>query len=169
VPASDSIAVKRIAGPGLALDYYFIIRPEQALAALEAKMELDELQAYQHATERVVLQPQQDFLQFVEACFGPFSAQISKTGPYLSLDREAQDLMSTLHEKLEKRRRELQTALTTQVKSRIKLNTKELKVCVALKLLFCIALIVFELDRYTTGRPYFREVLSVTCHRQTVD
>lgn len=122
--------MKRIAGPGLALDYYFIIRPEQALAALEAKMELDELQAYQHATERVVLQPQQDFLQFVEACFGPFSAQISKTGPYLSLDREAQDLMSTLHEKLEKRRRELQTALTSQVKSRIKLNTKELKVCV---------------------------------------
>ncbi|XP_033165249.1 uncharacterized protein LOC117144261 isoform X1 [Drosophila mauritiana] len=132
VPASDSIAVKRIAGPGLALDYYFIIRPEQALAALEAKMELDELQAYQHATERVVLQPQQDFLQFVEACFGPFSAQISKTGPYLSLDREAQDLMSTLHEKLEKRRRELQTALTTQVKSRIKLNTKELKIAIQL-------------------------------------
>ncbi|KAH8278955.1 hypothetical protein KR018_011774 [Drosophila ironensis] len=132
VPASDSIAVKRIAGPGLALDYYFIIRPEQALAALEAKMELDELQAYQHATERVILQPQQDFLQFVEACFGPFSAQISKTGPYLSLDREAQDLMSTLHEKLEKRRRELQTALTTQVKSRIKLNTKELKIAIQL-------------------------------------
>ncbi|XP_022219927.2 uncharacterized protein LOC111072385 isoform X2 [Drosophila obscura] len=132
VPASDSIAVKRIAGPGLALDYYFIIRPEQALAALEAKMELDELQAYQHGTERVVLQPQQDFLQFVEACFGPFSAQISKIGPYLSLDREAQDLMSTLHEKLEKRRRELQTALTTQVKSRIKLNTKELKIAIQL-------------------------------------
>ncbi|KPU80844.1 uncharacterized protein Dana_GF16043, isoform B [Drosophila ananassae] len=132
IPASDSIAVKRIAGPGLALDYYFIIRPEQALAALEAKMELDELQAYQHATERVVLQPQQDFLQFVEACFGPFSAQISKTGPYLSLDREAQDLMSTLHEKLEKRRRELQTALTSQVKSRIKLNTKELKIAIQL-------------------------------------
>ncbi|EDW81624.1 uncharacterized protein Dwil_GK12174, isoform A [Drosophila willistoni] len=132
VPASDSIAVKRVAGPGLALDYYFIIKPEQALAALEAKMELDEMQAYQHATERVILQPQQDFLQFVEACFGPFSAQLSKTGPYLALDREAQDLMSTLHEKLEKRRRELQTALTTQVKSRIKLNTKELKIAIQL-------------------------------------
>ena len=44
VPASDSLAVKRIAGPGLALDYFFIIKPEQALAAFEAKMELDELQ-----------------------------------------------------------------------------------------------------------------------------
>lgn len=128
IPASDSLAVRRIAGPGLALDYYFIIRPEQALAAFEAKMELDELQAYQHAMERIILQPQKDFSQFVEACFGPFSAQLSKTGPYLGLDREAQDLMTTLHEKLEKRRRELQTALTTQVKTRIKLNTKELKV-----------------------------------------
>jgi hypothetical protein len=44
VPASDSFAVKRIAGPGLALDYYFLVKPEQTLAAFEAKMELDELQ-----------------------------------------------------------------------------------------------------------------------------
>ncbi|XP_069968935.1 uncharacterized protein [Bactrocera oleae] len=132
VPASDSIAVKRIAGPGLALDYYFIIKPEQALAAFEAKMELDELQAYQHAMERIILQPQKDFSQFVEACFGPFSAQLAKTGPYMTLDREAHDLMSTLHEKLEKRRRELQTSLTTQVKTRIKLNTKELKIAIQL-------------------------------------
>lgn len=128
IPASDSFAVKRIAGPGLASDYYFIIKPEQALAAFEAKMELDELQAYQHAMERIILQPQKDFSQFVEACFGPFSAQLSKVGPYATLDREAQDLMTTLHEKLEKRRRELQTSLTTQIKTRIKLNTIELKV-----------------------------------------
>lgn len=169
IPASDSIAVKRIAGPGLALDYYFIIRPEQALAALEAKMELDELQAYQHATERVVLQPQQDFLQFVEACFGPFSAQLSKTGPYLALDREAQDLMSTLHEKLEKRRRELQTTLTTQVKSRIKLNTKELKVRyktrTGLIALIIVKLLSIAIDCNTIGRPFTREILSVSCHR----
>lgn len=132
VPASDSFAVKRIAGPGLALDYYFVIKPEQALAAFEAKMELDELQAYQHSMERVILQPQKDFSQFVEACFGPFSAQLSKTGPYQALDREAQDLMISLHEKLEKRRRDLQTGLTTAVKSRVKLNTIDLKIAIQL-------------------------------------
>lgn len=44
IPASDGFAVRRIAGPGLFQDYYFAIRPEQALAAFEAKMELDELQ-----------------------------------------------------------------------------------------------------------------------------
>ncbi|XP_053697381.1 uncharacterized protein LOC128744410 [Sabethes cyaneus] len=131
VPASDSFAVKRIAGPGLALDYYFSIKPEQALAAFEAKMELDELQAYQHAMETIICQPQKDFSQFVEACFGPFSAQLSKTvGPYRQLEREGQDLMSSLHEKLEKRRRDLQTGLTSAVKSRIKLSTMELKIVI---------------------------------------
>lgn len=131
VPASDSFAVKRIAGPGLALDYYFSIKPEQALAAFEAKMELDELQAYQHSMETVICQPQKDFSQFVEACFGPFSAQLSKAvGPYRQLEREGQDLMTSLHEKLEKRRRDLQTGLTTAVKSRIKLNTMELKIVI---------------------------------------
>lgn len=128
VPSSDSFAVKRIAGPGLESDYYFAIKPEQALAAFEAKMELDELQAYQQATESIILQPQKDFSQFVEACFGPFSAQLSKTGEYKSLEREGKDLLSSLHEKLEKRRRDLQTGLTTTVKSKIKLNTMELKV-----------------------------------------
>uniref|UniRef100_A0A182NCW1 Uncharacterized protein n=1 Tax=Anopheles dirus TaxID=7168 RepID=A0A182NCW1_9DIPT len=132
VPASDSFAVRRIAGPGLALDYYFSIKPEQALAAFEAKMELDELQvAYQHSMETIICQPQKDFSQFVEACFGPFSAQLSKSvGPYRQLEREGQDLMASLHEKLEKRRRDLQTGLTTAVKSRIKLNTMELKIVI---------------------------------------
>lgn len=38
--------------------------------------------------------------------------------------------MTSLHEKLEKRRRDLQTGLTTAVKSRIKLNTMELKIVI---------------------------------------
>jgi len=61
VPACDSIAVRRIAGPGLAQDYCYLIRPEQALASLEAKMELDELAAFQQQVEQVILQPQRDF------------------------------------------------------------------------------------------------------------
>lgn len=128
VPASDSLAVKRIAGPGLALDYFFNIKPEQALAAFEAKMELEELNAYQQSMESIILQPQKDFSQFVEACFGPFSAQLSKTGPYRLLEREGKELMTSLHEKLEKRRQDLQIGLTTAVKAKIKLNTMELKV-----------------------------------------
>ncbi|CAH0564403.1 unnamed protein product [Brassicogethes aeneus] len=130
VPASDSFVVKRIAGPGLASDYYFQISPEQALAAFEAKMELDELAAYQTVVESTITQPQKDFSQFIEACFGSFSTQLSKNGPYKNLEKEAQDLMTVLHEKLERRRRDLQTGLNVSVKSKIKLTTPELKIAI---------------------------------------
>ncbi|KAF5280931.1 hypothetical protein FQA39_LY17937 [Lamprigera yunnana] len=130
VPASDSFVVKRVAGPGLASDYYFQIRPEQALAAFEAKMEWDELAAYQVVMEQTILQPQKDFSQFVEACFGSFSTQLSKSGPYKMLEKEGQDLIAVLHEKLERRRRDLQTGLSVSVKSKVKLTAADLKIAI---------------------------------------
>lgn len=128
IPACDSFVVKRISGPGLANDYFYQIKPEQALASLEARMELDELSAYQHEMEQIIMQPQKDFSQFVECCFAPFSAQLSKTGVYSVLEKEGQDLLSCLHEKLERRRRELQTGLSTTIRSKIRLSTMHLKV-----------------------------------------
>lgn len=61
IPASDSFVVKRIAGPGLTNDYYYQIKPEQALASLETRMELDELSAYQNEMEQIIMQPTKDF------------------------------------------------------------------------------------------------------------
>jgi hypothetical protein len=80
----------------------------------------------------------------VEACFGPFSAQLAKVGPYRALEKEAQDLIGALHEKLERRRRDLQTGLGVGVRSKIKLTTLELKVCyISIKLTFtCIVVII---------------------------
>ncbi|XP_046394390.1 uncharacterized protein LOC124162073 isoform X1 [Ischnura elegans] len=130
VPASDSFVVKRIAGPGLASNYFYQIKPEQALAAFEAKMELDELAAFQHEMEQIILRPQKEFSHFVDACFKPFSASLSKEGPYRILEKEAQDLTSSLHEKLEKRRRDLQTGLGVGVRSRIKLSARDLKIAI---------------------------------------
>ncbi|XP_034935076.1 uncharacterized protein [Chelonus insularis] len=131
VPASDSFVVKRIAGPGLASDYYYQIRPEQALAAFEAKLELDELLAFQQETERLITQPQRDFTQFVEACFSPFATSLAKTrDPYKSLEKEARDLVAVLHEKLDRRRKDLQTGLGVAVRSKIKLTTYDLKIAI---------------------------------------
>ena len=94
-------------------------------------MELDELAAYQHQVEQTILQPQRDFSQFVEACFGPFSAQLSaKAEPYRELEKEAADLINCLHEKLERRRRGLQTGLAASVRSKVKLTTMELKMAI---------------------------------------
>ncbi|XP_026671760.1 uncharacterized protein LOC108627846 isoform X2 [Ceratina calcarata] len=131
IPASDSFVVKRIAGPGLTSNYYYQIRPEQALAAFEARLELDELLAFQQETERLITQPQRDFSQFVEACFGPFAVSLAKTkDPYKSLEKEAKDLIAVLHEKLDRRRKNLQTGLGIVVKSKIKLTTFDLKVVI---------------------------------------
>ncbi|XP_050538538.1 uncharacterized protein LOC126903976 isoform X2 [Daktulosphaira vitifoliae] len=132
VPACDSFIVKRIAGPGMATDYFYQIQPEQALAALEAKMELDELNAFQQLMEQKIHQPQKDFAQFVEVCFGPFSAHLAKNGAYRVLEKESQDLMSTLQDKLERRLRELQTGLSANLRSKIRLSSNDLKVTIAI-------------------------------------
>ncbi|XP_066597146.1 uncharacterized protein [Prorops nasuta] len=131
IPASDSFIVKRIAGPGLASDYYYQIKPEQALAAFEAKLELDELLAFQQETERLITQPQRDFTQFIEACFGPFAASLAKNkDPYKSLEKEAKELIGVLQEKIDRRRKNLQTGLATTIKTKIKLTTFDLKVVI---------------------------------------
>lgn len=160
VPAGDSFVVKRIAGPGLASDYHFQIRPEQALAAFEAKMEWDEMAAYQYVMEQTILQPQKDFGQFVEACFGSFSTQLAKNGAYKVLEKEAQDLMGVLHEKLERRRRDLNTGLSVTVKSKIKLSTPELKVKRAPLLDLYQIKSTYFVDCYTARSADARAVLS---------
>ena len=46
VPAGDSFIAKRISGPGLASNFFYQIKTEQALVALEARMEMDEILTY---------------------------------------------------------------------------------------------------------------------------
>ena len=46
MPLGDGFLARRTAGPGLAGAYFYQIRTEQALFALETKMELDQLRAY---------------------------------------------------------------------------------------------------------------------------
>lgn len=87
--------------------------------------------------------------QFVEACFGPFSAQLAKVGSYRALEKEAQDLIGALHEKLERRRRDLQTGLGVGVRSKIKLTTLELKVCyISIKLIFTYEFVIISRNNW---------------------
>lgn len=46
IPAGDSFIVKRVSGPGLASNFFYQVKTEQALVALEARMEMDEIEAY---------------------------------------------------------------------------------------------------------------------------
>jgi hypothetical protein len=47
VPSQNNFLAKRISGPGLASEYFYQIKPEQALVALETRMELAEVAAFE--------------------------------------------------------------------------------------------------------------------------
>ncbi|KAH3866809.1 hypothetical protein DPMN_029932, partial [Dreissena polymorpha] len=64
VPASDGFVARRIAGPGLASNYFFQIQPAQALAALEATMETEELEMYKARTTDLLEKPVRHFSTF---------------------------------------------------------------------------------------------------------
>ncbi|KAK3789575.1 hypothetical protein RRG08_016254 [Elysia crispata] len=61
VPSSNGFVARRIAGPGLASNYFFQIRPEQALAAVEARAEHDELMAWQKNVMAVIEAPRETY------------------------------------------------------------------------------------------------------------
>nr|XP_045593779.1 uncharacterized protein LOC123755315 isoform X1 [Procambarus clarkii] len=127
IPASDSFLVKRIAGPGLHNNFYYQISCEQALASFEARLEMDELAVYQHEMEAIIHKPLCVYTDFVQRCFGPFSGVIGRTGNYDRVEREVRDLILTLQEKIDRRRRDLVLGLPISVRSKIKLTTRELK------------------------------------------
>ncbi|XP_055949382.1 uncharacterized protein LOC129983778 [Argiope bruennichi] len=127
VPSSDSWLVKRIAGPGLSNEHFFQIAPEQALAAFEAKLETEELNAFREEVERIILLPQQIYREFVAQCFHPFSATLYKEGVYREVEKEAQELLAALRDQVDRRKKELQTGLSVNVRSKVKLTASDLQ------------------------------------------
>ncbi|XP_062594006.1 uncharacterized protein LOC134255480 isoform X1 [Saccostrea cucullata] len=130
VPISDSFVARRIAGPGLAANYFFQIKPEQALAALESKMELDELDVWRKNMEQQIEIPTEKFTKFVDQCFGPFSAGLVATGVYARLRKETQSLQKDLMVKVREREGKLYTGLMSNNSDKIKLPERELKITI---------------------------------------
>ncbi|XP_056019360.1 uncharacterized protein LOC125672084 isoform X3 [Ostrea edulis] len=130
VPITDSFVAKRIAGPGLAAHYFFQIKSEQALAALESKMELDELDIWRKNMEKKIESPTEKYQKFVDQCFGPFSAGLVATGVYSHLQRETQSLQKDLMVKVREREGKLYTGLMSNNSDKIKLPERELKITI---------------------------------------
>lgn len=131
VPSRDGFTVRRIAGPGLASNYFYQVRPEQALAAAEAHMELHELNAWKDRCIQVIEQPKEDYRRFVEQCFGPFSAGLSEDGVYKDLMKETKQYQQLLLQEVDKRKQRLNTGLNPDLQTRIRLTSRELKVVIA--------------------------------------
>ena len=65
IPLRDDFLASRIAGPGLASRHYYQIRPEQALATLQARMDRDMLASFRvtfHWLRFCTLSPGEKFL-----------------------------------------------------------------------------------------------------------
>ena len=123
VPARDTFLAKRIAGPGMASNYLFQIRPEQALVALEARMEAIELDAFevrkptnprlcfqikmgkfpfQSEISAHITAPLNHYNQVVSRLLNPFgvSPSPSVSGPCKLLTKEQEGLLHKLEEEV---------------------------------------------------------------------
>ncbi|ESO83920.1 hypothetical protein LOTGIDRAFT_108137 [Lottia gigantea] len=130
VPARDGFVARRISGPGLASNYFFQIRPEQALAAVESQMEKDELEAWKVRILKIIEEPKDVYKKFVSNCFEPFSAEISNQGVYKKLCQETLQYSTDLRTKVDERERKLRTGLYPDFQRRIKLPEGDLKLTV---------------------------------------
>ncbi|CAF4418918.1 unnamed protein product [Rotaria sp. Silwood2] len=79
IPAHDSFLARRIAGPGLAAQYFYQVSSPEVLAALESLIEQKELKIYRSYIEEILMKPINEYRQFFNAAFEPFSAQIQIT------------------------------------------------------------------------------------------
>lgn len=130
VPAHDSAFCRRVRGPGLHTRTYYQITSGQALAAVCARAELEALSMWVTELEHAIERPLRDYEHFVDACFGPFSVQIAKTGAYKQLEKECHDLTASLREKAAARRRDLALALGDAARARVRMTSHDLTRCV---------------------------------------
>ena len=132
VPLQNNFLAKKISGPGMAKSYYYQIKQEQALVALETAMDLDRLAAVRSDLCRQIKSPEEDYEKFVKKYFGPLGTSITTSGnitnnPYAKLIYESKNLQNTLNEKVEKRRKYLGDSLPGRTKDRIRLTEDDLK------------------------------------------
>ena len=61
IPAHDSFLARRIAGPGLAAQYFYQVSSPEVLAALESLIEQNELRIYRSYVEAILMKPVDDY------------------------------------------------------------------------------------------------------------
>ena len=108
--------------------YTLQISIEQALIAFQTRLETEELNIFHQKTNQVITEPQVEFKNFFTACFTPFSGKLTEAeGPYKDLIRETQVLRTNLEERVNRRRRELETGLNVATRSRIRMRKPALE------------------------------------------
>ena len=116
VPAINSFIARRIAGPGLASEHLFQIRPEQALAALEIFIETQILNAYLKFVRAKLNEPLNTYKETLSPIFkkysyalgssnGPYNEVVKKTNEYIAeYDIVYKEKLDKLEKNLDKRK-----------------------------------------------------------------
>jgi len=133
VPFTDTFVARRVAGPGMASNYFYQIKTEQALVALEATMESDELRAFQDEMSEIISSPLEDYKNFISSSFKPLGVSVNKQipGPYKDLEEETTSLLDSLNKKVGNRWAQLSLPLPECTRSRIKLTDRELRLALS--------------------------------------
>ncbi|CAF4746596.1 unnamed protein product [Rotaria sp. Silwood1] len=103
IPAHDTFLARRIAGPGLAAQYFYQVSSPEVLAALESLIEQKELNIYRLYIEEILMKPINEYRRFFNAAFEPFSAQIQIT--------DSPSIYSRMNDVVNKHIRNLKTAI----------------------------------------------------------
>ncbi|CAF5055253.1 unnamed protein product, partial [Rotaria sp. Silwood1] len=128
IPAHDTFLARRIAGPGLAAQYFYQVASPEVLAALESLIEQKELEFYRSYIEKILRKPIQEYQEFFNQAFKPFSGQVSKIdnkSTYGRMNDVVDEHIKQLRRTIEKRHNLLRVERSTH-HDRIRLTETDL-------------------------------------------
>ncbi|CAF0965041.1 unnamed protein product [Rotaria magnacalcarata] len=128
IPAHDGFLARRVAGPGLAAEYFYQVASPEVLAALESLIEQNELKTYRSYVEQILMKPIDEYRQFFNSAFEPFSAQIqinNSGSTYGRMNDVVNEHIRSLRTTIEKRNDLLQLSRSAQ-HDRIRLTETDL-------------------------------------------
>ena len=126
VPARDTLAARRLEGPGLSSQIFYQIKPELALVALAAQLEKEELDQYEAARLRELDVPVNAYVGFMRDVLGPLAATVAREYPH-ALGASNTTHRRNLSDAVGNRRQRLDELLEIPERQRIKLTRDDLQ------------------------------------------
>ncbi len=126
VPVNDTTLARRVEGPGLASEHYYQAPPSLVCLVMMARLEHEELSAFERQTRDLILSPQIELQRFCSQVLGPFSAGHAAERASKLVDERTAAHLEALRRKLEPRQAALAAVTTIEAASQIRLSRSDL-------------------------------------------
>merc|ERR1712224_1151192 len=114
VPASDSFLARRTAGPGISATCYYQISPAVAIAAMQAQLELLELEIIENQLRAAASSPRDTFMKEMILLLEPLHLSVKPDHPSIRILAEDQHAQCrAIQEVFETRRNNLQALINS--------------------------------------------------------